>query len=70
METDVYIRSSRRKHNQIRLLEKQIRPEIIERCLQFIDVVIHQIIYQENIYPSSLIKFLSNSDKKFFFFLI
>ncbi|CAF1101593.1 unnamed protein product [Rotaria sordida] len=45
---------SRRRHSQLRLLEKQIRSEIFERCLQFIDVIINQIIYQENIYPSNL----------------
>ncbi|CAF1237519.1 unnamed protein product [Adineta ricciae] len=43
-----------RRHGEIRLLEKQMRPEVIERCLQFLDVVINQIIYQENIYPSNL----------------
>ena len=42
----------RRGHAKLRLLEKQIRPEVIERCLQFVDVIINQVIYQENIYPS------------------
>ncbi|CAF4945696.1 unnamed protein product, partial [Rotaria sp. Silwood1] len=56
MEIDVNNRRSRqrRRHDQPRLLEKQIRPEVFERCLQFIDIVINQIIYQENIYPSNL----------------
>jgi hypothetical protein len=44
----------RRRHGELRLLEKQMRPEVIERCLQFLDVIINQIIYQENIYPSNL----------------
>lgn len=44
----------RRRHGDIRLLEKQMRPEVIERCLQFFDIIINQIIYQENIYPSDL----------------
>ncbi|CAF1144378.1 unnamed protein product [Rotaria sordida] len=44
----------RRRHDEPRLLEKQIRPEVFERCLQFIDIIINQIIYQENIYPSNL----------------
>ena len=35
-----------------RLLEKQLRPEILHRSLQFIDVAIHQILFQENLYPS------------------
>ncbi|CAF1539178.1 unnamed protein product, partial [Adineta steineri] len=46
----------RRRHGEPRLLEKQIRPEVIERCLQFIDIIINQIIYQENIYPSNLFR--------------
>ena len=44
--------SRRRRPGQIRLLEKQLRPEVIERCLEFVDVAIHQIIYQERLYPS------------------
>ena len=44
----------RRRHGELRLLEKQMRPEVIERCLQFLDIIINQIIYQENIYPSDL----------------
>ena len=54
METSVTNRRARRRHGEIRLLEKQIRPEVIERCLQFLDILIHQIIYQENIYPENL----------------
>ncbi|CAF1033210.1 unnamed protein product [Rotaria magnacalcarata] len=54
MEMNVNTPHYRRQHGEIRLLEKQIRPEILERCLQFIDIVINQIIYQENIYPSNL----------------
>lgn len=54
MEIHVNNRRPRRQHGEIRLLEKQIRPEVIERCLQFYDVIINQIIYQENIYPSDL----------------
>ncbi|CAF2661850.1 unnamed protein product [Rotaria sp. Silwood2] len=55
MEIDVHNRRDRRRrHGEPRLLEKQIRPEVFERCLQFIDIVINQIIYQENIYPSNL----------------
>jgi hypothetical protein len=49
----VLTKRRRQRHNEPRLLEKQIRPEVIERCLQFIDIIINQIIYQENIYPSS-----------------
>jgi hypothetical protein len=44
----------RRRHGELRLLEKQMRPEVIERCLQFLDIIINQIIYQENIYPLNL----------------
>ena len=47
------------KSGEIRLLEKQIRPEIIERFLLFLNTIIHQIIYQENIYHPS--KFIFNS---------
>jgi len=54
MEIHVNKPPNRRRANQIRLLEKQLRPEILERCLQFLDIVINQIIYQENIYPSNL----------------
>lgn len=43
----------RRKNGNIRLLEKQLRPEVTERILQFLDVIINQIIYQENIYHRS-----------------
>lgn len=44
--------SHRRRPGQIRFLEKQLRPEVIERCLEFLDVSIHQIIYREHLYPS------------------
>ncbi|CAF1043776.1 unnamed protein product, partial [Rotaria magnacalcarata] len=54
MEISANTHPYRRQHGEIRLLEKQIRPEIFERCLKFIDIVINQIIYQENIYPSKL----------------
>jgi hypothetical protein len=45
---------NRGRHGELRLLEKQMRPEVIERCLQFLDIIINQIIYQENIYPLNL----------------
>jgi len=48
----------RQRNGEPRLLEKQIRPEVIERSLQFIDIIINQIIYQENIYPEGLFYFL------------
>jgi hypothetical protein len=54
MEIHVNNRRRRQRHGEPRLLEKQIRPEVIERCLQFVDIIINQIIYQENIYPSNL----------------
>ena len=60
----------RRRHGQSRLLEKQIRPEIFERCLQFIDLVINQIVYQENIYPSRLLKFKTKTKLILYFFKI
>jgi len=56
MEIPLNNRRRRRRHGEVRLLEKQMRPEVIERCLQFIDIIINQIIYQENIYPSNLFK--------------
>ena len=54
MEIHVSNRRRRRRHGELRLLEKQMRPEVIERCLQFIDIIINQIIYQEKIYPTHL----------------
>jgi hypothetical protein len=54
MEINVNPRRRRRRLDEPRLLEKQTRPEVIERCLQFLDTIINQIIYQENIYPSNL----------------
>jgi hypothetical protein len=54
MEINVNPRRHRRRLDEPRLLEKQMRPEVIERCLQFLDTIINQIIYQENIYPSNL----------------
>lgn len=49
---EMFDNSHRRQHGNIRLLEKQLRPEVIERTLQFLDTVIHQILYQEKIYHS------------------
>ena len=51
--------SHRRKAGQIRLLEKQLRPEVIERSLQFLDVAIHQILYREQLYPSGSLSLVS-----------
>jgi len=57
---EIHVNNRRRqRHGEPRLLEKQLRPEVIERCLQFIDIVINQIVYQENIYPSSLFRNIS-----------
>jgi hypothetical protein len=57
---EIHVNNRRRqRHGEARLLEKQLRPEVIERCLQFIDIVINQIVYQENIYPSSLFRSIS-----------
>jgi hypothetical protein len=51
---EIPVNNRRRRRNELRLLEKQMRPEVIERCLEFLDIIINQIIYQENIYPSNL----------------
>lgn len=51
---EISVNPRRRRHGEIRLLEKQMRPEVTERCLQFLDILINQIIYQENIYPENL----------------
>ncbi len=39
-------RRRRQRHGEPRLLEKQMRPEVIERCLQFIDVIIRRCLEQ------------------------
>ncbi|CAF0764402.1 unnamed protein product [Didymodactylos carnosus] len=38
----------------MRLLEKQLREEVLNRCLEFLDVTINFILYSEYIYPSEL----------------
>jgi len=45
---------NRSRRRETRLLEKQMRPEIVERCLEFLDIVINQIIYQESIYNKEI----------------
>lgn len=54
MENFANTRRRHRCHGEIRLLEKQMRPEAIERCLQFIDILIHRIIHSENLSPQHL----------------
>ena len=56
--------SHRRRDGTVRLLEKQLRPEVIERTIQFLDVIIHQILYQEKIYhPGFSLSLFSSSSQ-------
>lgn len=54
LKIEMFENTHRRADGNIHLLEKQLRPEVIERTLQFLDVIINQIIYQENIYHSGI----------------
>ena len=39
----------------MRIVEKQLRDEVINRCIEFLDVAINFILYIEQIYSNGLI---------------
>ena len=48
----------------MRVVEKHLRDEVINRCIEFLDITIHFILYIEQIYSNGLnwsFPFTSNS---------
>lgn len=41
--------------DMLRIAEKQLRDEVINRCIEFLDIIINFILYNEQIYSPGLI---------------
>jgi hypothetical protein len=52
----------------MRVIEKHLRDEVINRCIEFLDITIHFLLYIEQIYSNGLIK--KNPMNHYYFFSI
>ena len=53
----------------MRVVEKHIRDEVANRCVEFLDIAINFILYIEQIYSIGLLKYLKTILSNKFFFI-